>query len=562
MLAYELFLKNKDWNEEFVNPTNVKKVYVKATAPASSITINFDDKTLQEYGDNKDSKELLKNLLQMPRNTLKAVGLPFRGTGANSPRAYVEFYGVLKKNTLAISVSGRHGTGKIVWKFTFDFEKESENYSVDSDLIKLRLDKENYFVQNNALFDCYIQDGIINKNCELQKRIFLEVCRKFVSLCKTKNLKDKLADYKGNERFRLVILPYSAMITPFVEYHETTENDPTNNFIDAFGMTSSAYPSKSTQTAKFLSYDDPAFSINCTRNQEFYMNLGIGCASFEKINMPPEGAIEISGLSWYFFDINDPTSTLEKKASGFYDNLLSGFNSLQKNYASTQTIAMLKILCVKKSQAKLEVLIDENLTFTQLKKILSRGDFIYCPMVFESLIKKKNQEVIWSDYVNAIRFYIKGLFFERNMLVKRIVQEIRENLFDWLHEPKLRDSSLFSKSSFLLKILTKEGEKMDLNEEYAYKIGKIAGKYVNLKKAAGEAGSSINEILTYTKYDRERLRHAYKRVCLGAALIKDMEKADELNQFIKANTPPTEIDDTKAGEDYSYWFYKGVFETL
>jgi hypothetical protein len=104
MLAYELFLKNKDWNEEFVNPTNVKKVYVKATAPALSITINFDDKTLQEYGDNKDSKELLKNLLQMPRNTLKAVGLPFRGTGANSPRAYVEFYGVLKKNTLAISV--------------------------------------------------------------------------------------------------------------------------------------------------------------------------------------------------------------------------------------------------------------------------------------------------------------------------------------------------------------------------------------------------------------------------------------------------------------------------
>lgn len=223
---------------------------------------------------------------------------------------------------------------------------------------------------------------------------------------------------------------------------------------------------------------------------------------------------------------------------------------------------MLKILCMKKNQAKLEVLIDENLTFSQLKKILERGNFNYYPMIFESLIKKRKQDIFWGDYINAIRFFVRGLFYQRNWLVKRYEQQIRENIFDWLRDPHLRDPAFFNKSEFLLKILTKEGEKMDKNEEYAYKIGKLAGKYVNLKKAAGEAGGSTSEILAYTKYDRERLRHVYKRVCLGAVLLKDSSRADELNQFIKDNMPSAEIEDSKSSEDFSYWFYKGVFETL
>ncbi|MEM3443182.1 MAG: hypothetical protein QXM86_04935 [Candidatus Bathyarchaeia archaeon] len=526
------------------------------------ILIHFDDKTLAEYGDESTPADLLKNQLQMPYNTLESVGLPFRGTGSNSPKPYVEFQGTLKKNTITFQITGRQ-TQKIKWKYAFDFAKNDEHLTLETDLIKLRLDKEHYFVQNKLLYEYYVQDGIINSNGELSKKIFLEVCRTFINLCKAKNLKDKLTEYKGKENFRLVLLPYTIINESTVEYHEATKASLMQEFIDAFGVPANAYPSKSTQTAKFLSFDDPAFTLNCTRNQEFYRNLGIGATSFEKINMPPEGAIEISGLSWYLFDINDPTMTFEQRQSGFYDNLLNGYFALKnKRYSSPNTAAMLKILCVKKAQAKLEVLIDENLTLSQLNKILQNGDLGYCPMVFESLIKKRNQDVIWSDYINAIRFFIKGLLFERNVLIKLYTQQINENLFDWLRDHALRDSSFFTKSEFLIKLLTKEGEKMNKNEEYAYKIGKIAGKYVKLKKAADEAGSSISDVLTYTKYDRERLRHVYKRVCLGAVLLKDSAKADELNQFIKDNTPPTEIEDEKSSEDFSYWFYKGVFETL
>ncbi|MEM2099077.1 MAG: hypothetical protein QXU99_04945 [Candidatus Bathyarchaeia archaeon] len=559
ILAYELFLKNKDWTGEFRPKANIKKIYVKSNG---KIVINFDDKTLAEYGDESTPADLLKNQLQMPCDTLESVGLPFRGTGSNSPKAYVEFQGTLKKNTIALLVSGRQ-TQKITWKYTFDFAKNNENLTLEAESIKLRLDKEHYFVQNKPLYEFYVQDGVINSNGELSKNVFLEVCRKFINLCKEKNLKDKLAEYNGKENFRLVLLPYTIINEPAVEYREATKARLMQEFVDAFGVAANAYPSKSTQTAKFLSFDDPAFTLNCTRNQEFYRNLGIGATSFEKINMPPEGAIEISGLSWYLFDINDPTMIFGRRQSGFYDNLLSGYLALKnKRYSSPHAVAMLKILCVKKTQAKLEVLIDENLTLSQLNKILQNGNLGYCPMVFESLIKKRNQDVIWSDYINAIRFFIKGLLFERNALIKLFTQQISENLYDWLRDPTHRDSSFFTKSVFLIKLLTKEGEKMDKNEEYAYKIGKLAGKYVNLKKAAGEAGSSISDVLTYTKYDRERLRHVYKRVCLGAVLLKDSAKADVLNQFIKDNTPHTEIEDEKSSEDFSYWFYKGVFEAL
>jgi hypothetical protein len=109
----------------------------------------------------------------------------------------------------------------------------------------------------------------------------------------------------------------------------------------------------------------------------------------------------------------------------------------------------------------------------------------------------------------------------------------------------------------------KKGGTMNINEDYAYKIGKIAGKYVKFKKDAKETNNSTNDILTYSKYDREKLRHVYSRICIGVNLSKtNATSQNEVSTFIKENTPAEEIEDSKTNEDYAYFFYKGVFENL
>jgi hypothetical protein len=165
----------------------------------------------------------------------------------------------------------------------------------------------------------------------------------------------------------------------------------------------------------------------------------------------------------------------------------------------------------------------------------------------------------------AVRYLMNGTYFDRAFLVQRFSRVLREVIRDWLKTVKLikKDiDSFFECSMFCLKLLTENGRGsiMDKNEEYAYKIGVIAGKYVKFKRDKNEANNSTKDILTYSKYDRERLRFVYQRVGIGVSLSK--VNTDDLNKFIKDYLPKEEIDDAQAYSDYSYFFYKGVFGNL
>ena len=109
----------------------------------------------------------------------------------------------------------------------------------------------------------------------------------------------------------------------------------TQEFEDSFGTPATDYPSKTTINAKFVSFDDQAFTLNCKTGKDFYQNLGIGNQSFPKINMPSGCGFDISGLTWYFFDINVPEFQFEKKGAGIYDQLL---RQLQASVQSTRSI--------------------------------------------------------------------------------------------------------------------------------------------------------------------------------------------------------------------------------
>jgi hypothetical protein len=222
----------------------------------------------------------------------------------------------------------------------------------------------------------------------------------------------------------------------------------------------------------------------------------------------------------------------------------------------------LKVICAKRAQAKIELLIDENLTFDQLEEMFNRAqDDFNSHMALELLIVDSARDIIWADYITAIRYFMNGTYFDRVFLVQRFTRILRNNLWDWIKGKKDEDN-FFGKSQFCLKLLTKteSGTSMNKNEEYAYKIGVIAGKYVKFKQTVGEVNNSTKDILTYSKYDREHLRFVYKRVGIGLNLSK--VNVDDLSKSIKTDTPKDEIDDAQANEDYSYFFYKGVFENL
>lgn len=575
MLAYELFLKNqKNTDETIKRIVPIKKVFVKVDG---AVTLQLDPKSLEDYGDEPKQHDSFRKTLSMPLNYLESVGLPSRATGAASKRPYVEFYGVYRKGKLQISVQGEKNKGetnKPSFEYLFNCENNKEESASKAGSLVLRLDRKNYFVRDKTLFETYSEAGIVNADGALTSELFFKVCGAFASFWQEKKMCEELKDFWGNIRFSIVVLPYSLMSDELkIEYRcEARRADVvlTQEFEDSFGTPATDFPSKTTINAKFVSFDDQAFTPNCKTGKDFYQNLGIGNQSFPKINMPSDSRFDISGLTWYFLDINVPEFQFEKKGVGIYDQLLSNYKLLSSRPGvSANRASNMKIICVKAAQSKLEVLLDENLTFDQMKEMFSRAqdNFSWHPKALESLIIKRNNDIIWTDYLTAIRCFMTGTFFNRAVLLQRYLTIIRENyLRDWIkgaEKEKKTKQEFFETSQFCLKLLTYDGKKglvMNKNEEYAYKIGLIAGKYVKFKRDTDPANNSTNDILTYSKYDRERLRFVYRRIGLGISLSK-VDK-NNIEQSVKKDKPTEEIEDARANEDYSYFFYKGVFENL
>ena len=569
LLAFDLYQKNKECDTDIgktVGP--IKKVFVKFVDDI--VTVDLDAKSLEGYGailDENHPQTRFQKSLSMPPNNLSTVSLPNRATGANSKKPYVEFYGKYEKSKLIISISGWGQEQKETYEYVYHFENSKDPaITTPVDSLLLRLDAKNYFVGDKLLFDIYQDAGVITPDGALSSKVFTAICDLFFSFWKEKI---DFTTLKSFDRFlfRIVVLPFQLMKQGAVEYRDKEETIIGKSFEDCFGNQATDYPSTPTVNAKFFSYDDKAFTINCKIGKDFYQNLGIGNESFPKINLLSDHVVRIGALEWYFFDLSDPTLNFDVKGFGIYDKLYSNYKFLSdRSGRSVPEKSVLKVICAKRAQAKIELLIDENLTFDQLKEMFSRahGDS-NSSKALELLIVDGAKDIIWADYVTAIRYFMNGLYFDRVFLVQRFARIIRNKLWDWLKGVKTvkKDTDeFFGKSQFCLKLLTKteSGNSMDKNEEYAYKIGVIAGKYVKFKQTNDEVNNSTKDILTYSKYDRKCLKFVYERVSRSLFLSK--ADIDALSKDIKNNAPKNEIDDAQANDDYSYFFYKGVFENL
>ncbi|MCL1970831.1 MAG: hypothetical protein FWF66_05190 [Candidatus Bathyarchaeota archaeon] len=567
MLGYELFLKNQVTNIDVGKRVDsIKKIFVNVADDV--VTAKLDPKTLEEYGEILDQNRpdsYFKESLFMPSNNLASVSLPNRTTSGNSKKPYVEFYGVFEKNKLKISIAGG---GKVTYDYEYNFGTGQEPSTTPVDLLLLKLETKNYFVDNKLLFDVYREAGVITSDGALAYKVFEEVCQKFLLFWKEKISPEELKKF-SRFHFHLIVLPLPLLSQGKIAYRSQDEKDVAgNSFEDCFGSPATGYPSESTISAKFFSFNDKAFTINCKEGQEFYQNLGIGNESLPKINLPVDRVIRIAGLEWYFFDLSDSLLNFEAKGSGIYDQLRSNYTFLSnRSGVSVRRQSSLKIICTKHTHDKIEVLLDENLTLDQMNEILGRAkDNTNSHLALESLIIETSRGIIGSDYIAAIHHFINGTYFDRTFLIQRFTCILRSYVWDWIKgvisQSKKKPSDFFDKSQFCLDLLTKNESElvMNTNEEYAYKIGIIAGKYVKFKQEKNEVNNSTKDILTYSKYDRERLRFVYHRVGLGLSLSKS--DTDVISQFIKNNLPKGEIADAHAHEDFSYFFYKGVFENL
>jgi hypothetical protein len=424
----------------------------------------------------------------------------------------------------------------------------------------MKIDREKYFIKDRLLYELYVECGILDSNGGLTAQAFETACLAFFKYVQ-KRWDDEI-DVR-NAKFFIIILPSFDS----VEYRSGEKEEGDNLFIDAFGNEASAYPISTTQTASFMSFDDKAFTANCAVKADFYSNLGIGNKSLEKINLPPGGLIRISGLTWLFMNLQSPKQEFQEKGKGLYYEVWSKYRELEKAAGNPYELqSMMKALCMKQDKKKLEILIDTNLTMEDLRHLFAKVPEGEIPnMALEILINRLGQNVIWTDYLEAVRLFITRRKMEKTRAVAIFSKVLRRNLFQWIKTGHIDPPDFFHRSDFCIKILTEECYSHDVedSEEYASRIGRIAGRYIKFKKDVRESSNSLNDILTYSKYDREKLRYVVQRVSLGVSLSKAPEsELKMMNTFIKENLPANEIPEADSHKDYAYFYYKGAFQEM
>lgn len=562
MLAYELFHNNINSTKN--NPKKqfpIKKIFYKNNK------IIIDKKGREEYGSEttKDTKQL-QDWLQMPLNTIdvKQLNLPDFRTGAAGANPYIEVYGDLKTNKssgskLVLSIGKKPNQTEHVLNLTDDEVKSNLNEKT-----RLKLDPKNYFLNTNTLFSEYISSGLVDKYGTLNIKVYDGIIQKFLEFTKKQK-----QDFKkiNSTSFRIYILPDDSII----KFKKQTNRNNSKQicFIDYFGNSVSEYASTPTKTTKFLSYDDPAFTINCMQKLDFYKNLGIGNNSLEKVYTDSSQTFNINRLDWTFIDISDPTSKFVKTSKGILTQLYENYILLSKNTGAGIGVSesiQLKIICIRINQAKQELLVDENLTMNKMKEILSNIKNIP-PLCFEILIDNSNKNPIWDTYLYAVKNFLAGNKIPKIYLISFFTKMLKQNRYELIKlNGKSNQKDFFLRSDFCIKFLTAPNNTelyMDQNEKFAKKVGQIASVYIEFKQNNKEIDNSLLDILTYSKYDREKLRFVIKRIGLGIQLSKINNNAKkEVTKKIRSLQPIEEIEDGVASKDYSYFFFKGYYSDV
>lgn len=546
MLAYELYLGSKDSDEAQVSKQfPLKKVFYNRGK------IEIDSTTLQEYGcvPSGDSKPM-QDSLQMPLSTTNRddLNLPWHVTGSSSLRPYIEIYGACKGNAASLKIElGIKKPGQVTGVLDTN---TGEITMQEEGTIVLRLDKKQYLQNSGTLFDEYVKSGIIDDAQSLDMEACKKIMRAFFEFAKGREIGTK------KTTFRVYVLPNRDKIV----FKNKDSKAPKEPFVDYFGNEARGYPSSTTQNAKFLSYDDRAFTIQCEQKEAFYRNLGIGDESFEKIAVRTSNTFAISGLEWTFMDLEGGFE-FKRTNKGILHQLHANYRDLKSRGSGLHGVQM-KIICHKKSsgRASHEIMLSENVTMDKMDALFRHMDNV--PASGLEILIENGRNPVWDTYLYAVRSFLAGNKMDKDRLLNFFNRMLKRQTPEWPKaEPKPED--FFTRADFCMRTLINARsaqDAVDRNEEFAVKIGQAAKAYVAFKQRNREQNNSSLDILTYSKYDREKLRFVLSRIGRGIQLSKasdDQKKS--INDEIGSLQPREEIEDEVATKDYSYFFFKGYY---
>jgi hypothetical protein len=182
------------------------------------------------------------------------------------------------------------------------------------------------------------------------------------------------------------------------------------------------------------------------------------------------------------------------------------------------------------------------------------------------LIDGSERKKIWSTYLLAVRSFLLGNKIQRDFLLSFFQRKLSEKRYEWIKSKDDEEQKFFfTRTEFCLKTLCSRNmsdDPMSPSENFAVSVGLIARAYVEFKQKINEPNNSTTDILTYSKYDREKLRFVISRIGIGIQLSKvseDQKKA--IIAKISSLNPKEEISDNDASKDLSYFFFKGYYTT-
>lgn len=526
--------------------------------------ITVDNTSLQAFGE-MDSTPI-QEALSMPSDANINVGLVDETTGASQPKPCVRFYGYLKGKkdgswTCIISVRGRKrrhaGTNHSAGSFQFKVGSDGSRETAASGKMYLGIDQSNYEIGGKPLFDEYVRAGVIDGESLLEAELFEKTCDTFIDYAAPKL---RGMTIKKPESFMIFVLPNRSAVS---YVGSGNSSDSGVDKLDAFGNRIGQLPSKPTRTAKFVSFDDGAFTLNMAKGSDFYEGLFIGSASHGNVEIPPGLPERIAGFDWLLVNIEDPEMKFDAKGAGVYAKLWAAREAMTRGDRLIRK-ASLKVVCFRTTQSKIEVLLDENLT-TDALAWLAREKPV--PLAFENtFIRTYGKSTYWSDYITVVQALLTGRPVNRFWAIKMATLKLNDKRMEWLRSPNgYSDARAFYRESeFCFRALNISKDSISVSSEaFAEAIGRIAGKFVAFKKKTKNTNKGTFDILTYSKYDREKLRFVLQRAALSVNLARaDGEDVSEMDRFIKENQPKEEIPDAAAHADLSYFFYRGVFREL
>ncbi len=548
MLAYELVNETSETKNEPGRGIPIKKIFIEN----DSMTI--DDKNIDTYGYGDTPNPVINSLqknLDMPLDTNSNLNLPNKIVASNSPQPYVKisgYYKVYYKKDQIIGELTLADSKKASFAKLNLSDLEYEIMPVD---IPFKIDTKNYMQKDQTLYETYCKNNIIENN-KLSAQLFKKIATKFFEYIKSK----EITFTKGNTAFLLYILPNDNTIT----YMDDNSDDVIDD-LDSFGNKIVSYPKSPTTGVFFMSYDDKAFTINCTEKDQFYKDLGIGKESHKKILLPNNKLINIAGFNWYFLNIKNPYKIFPKTNGGIYHQLCCNYVDMKKEGSVTEKSMQLHVICINKTNAKLEVMINENLSMPKLHELFTNVDNIP-KNAFELLIIRKGQSTIFRYYMMAIKSLLNNTPFDSDLLIKIFTNKIRSDYREWIAKKNLKDAKeFFIKSEFCYKTLnhTNKLYKLMKEAEFAKSVGQMAREYVDFRIKTKNDNNSLKDILSKQKYDIETLKFVIKTIGRGIHLLNiGKDQYDTILSKLSNVAPPADIDDSNR-KDFSYYFYMGYF---